>query len=107
MWETLFPLLVTSQQTYDYDRVLLVDAPEAIRIQRTVERDKISPEQVKQIIHSQSSRTDMLAIADDVLDNGGDSQALAESVSKLHQKYLSLASSNAWTTPHIALYLPL
>lgn len=89
----LIPLLTRSRQHYPYDRVLFVDAPEATRIQRTAQRDQQDPASIKQIIASQAPREELLALADDVLDNGGDMTALASRVEALHHKYLALSQN--------------
>jgi dephospho-CoA kinase len=87
----LIPLLAHSRQSYPYDRVLVVDTTAAIRIQRTVHRDQLSPDLVKQIIASQPTREELFAIADDVVENNGDMKALALVVEDLHQRYLELS----------------
>lgn len=91
----LIPLLARSRQHYPYDRVLLVDAPETTRIQRTMQRDRQDPESIKQIIASQAAREELLALADDVLDNSGDMAVLAAGVDALHRKYLALSQNLA------------
>ncbi|MBI1422772.1 MAG: dephospho-CoA kinase [Gammaproteobacteria bacterium] len=88
----LIPLLARSKHAYPYDRILVVDAPEQIQVQRTVQRDQHDPEFVRQIMGTQPSRQELLAIADDVLDNSGDLDALALAVDKLHRQYLALAT---------------
>ena len=87
----LIPLLAHSKQSYPYDRVLVVDTTESIQIQRTVQRDQQSPDFVKQIIASQPTRQELLALADDVVENSGDMSTLALAVENLHQRYLALA----------------
>ena len=82
-------------ETGDYpcvDRVLVVDTDDETRIRRTMARDRLSREQVQQILASQSSREERLALADDVVDNSNEADQLVEQVDKLHQKYLALAS---------------
>jgi dephospho-CoA kinase len=91
----LIPLLARSKQRYPYDRVLVIDAPEAIQLQRTVQRDQQDPALIQQIIASQTPRHELLALADDVLDNSGDMTALATAVNKLHQLYLALSKAEA------------
>jgi len=88
------PLLVESP---DYrsrvDRVLVVDAPEALQIERVRARSGLAPADVQAIMRSQASRAERLAAADDVIDNAGSLQALREQVGSLHRKYLQLAKS--------------
>lgn len=89
----LIPLLATNPAHYPHDRVLFIDAPEPLRIKRSAARDHQSTDKIRQIMASQPSRSQMLAIADDVLDNGGDLTQLAAGVTTLHHKYLELAKA--------------
>lgn len=88
------PLLVESA---DYrkrvQRVLVVDCPEALQVERVRARSGLSPEAVQAIMRSQVSREKRLAAADDVIDNSGTLAALQNQVRKLHQTYLDLARS--------------
>ena len=83
------PLLIESP---DYrsrvDRVLVVDAPEELRVARVRARSRLSDEEVRAIMRSQVSRAERLAAADDVIDNGGSLDALRRQVAALHRKYL-------------------
>ena len=85
------PLLVESG---DYasrvDRVLVVDAPEALQVARVRTRG-LAAEQVRGIIRSQAARADRLKAAHDVLDNAGSLEDLRKQVAALHQKYLQFA----------------
>lgn len=85
------PLLVESGQTSICSRVLVVDVPEAVQLQRTMQRDTNDVEQVRRIIASQATREQRLAAADDVIDNSGAEAALDAQVAALHQQYLELA----------------
>lgn len=84
------PLLVESGQRSLTQRVLVVDAPEHLQVQRTMQRDQASAEQVAAIIKAQASREERLRHADDVLVNDRDTQWLRDEVARLHQFYLSL-----------------
>lgn len=90
----LIPLLVNNLDQYPHDRVLFVDTEEHIRIERSATRDRQPAEKIRQVIASQPGQTEMLAIADDVLNNNGDLQQLSEAVNRQHQKYLELAKVN-------------
>jgi dephospho-CoA kinase len=88
------PLLVESGDYRDrVDRVLVVDAPEEMQIARVAARSRLDPQEVRAIMRNQASRGERLAVADDVIDNGGDFQALREQVAALHERYLRLAKS--------------
>jgi dephospho-CoA kinase len=86
------PLLIESP---DYrarvQRVLVVDCPEAIQVERAQRRSGLSAEEVRAIARSQVSREARLAAADDVIDNSGTIAALRKQVAKLHARYLELA----------------
>jgi len=83
------PLLVESA---DYrgrvDRVLVVDCPEALQIERVRARSALPEADVRAIMASQATRAERLAAADDVIDNSGTLDALRKQVAALHRKYL-------------------
>lgn len=89
------PLLVESS---DYrgrvDRVLVVDAPEEVQLERVRARNGLGEAEIRAILRSQASRAERLAAADDVIDNHGALQALHEQVAALHEKYLQLAKNS-------------
>jgi dephospho-CoA kinase len=74
-------------------RVLAIDCPEALQIERVVQRSGISPEQVRAIMATQVTRAVRLAAADDVLVNEQDQAALAPQVDRLHAMYKALATA--------------
>ncbi|CAD5107950.1 dephospho-CoA kinase [Zestomonas carbonaria] len=84
------PLLVESGQYHMAQRVLVVDAPEALQVQRTVLRDSTSPEQVEAILKAQANREERLRHAHDILVNDRDLGWLKSEVERLHNFYLTL-----------------
>ncbi len=88
------PLLTENNLQHMADRVLVVDVDEETQIQRTVERDKVSPQQAKAILVSQASREQRLAIADDVIKNNTENQKLLPQITELHKKYLAISGTN-------------
>jgi dephospho-CoA kinase len=84
------PLLIESGQHKLTQRVLVVDAPEQLQIQRTMQRDQTSAEQVQAILKAQASREERLRHADDVLVNDRDLPWLQAEVERLHHFYLTL-----------------
>lgn len=84
------PLLIESGQYTTTQRVLVIDVPQALQIQRTLKRDNTSEEQVHAILKVQASREDRLRHADDVLTNDRDLEALKTEVERLHHFYLTL-----------------
>src|ERR1700679_3309028 len=77
------------------DRVLVVDADEALQIQRLQARDGGSQEQARAILSSQASRAARLGQADDVILNSGTVAELRQAVDRLHEKYLQLAQTSS------------
>jgi len=87
------PLLVESAHDYDWiTRVLVIDVPEAMQIERLLQRDGITAEIAQQILAAQASRSVRLARADDVIENTGTLDELNSAVEQLHQRYMALAS---------------
>lgn len=84
------PLLVESGQYKLVQRVLVIDAPEPLQIQRTMQRDNTSEEQVQAILKVQANRKHRLSHADDVLINDRDPAWLKSEVERLHHFYLTL-----------------
>ena len=88
------PLLVENHAHYAWvNRVLVVDAPEAVRIERLTRRDDIDATLATKMVAAQASREDRLAIADDVIVNDGDEVALDAQVRSLDARYRELAAS--------------
>lgn len=84
----VIPLLVEGKGRIRVDRVLLVDCPEALQIERVMQRDGSSREQAEAILAVQASRAARLSAADDVIVNDGDPARLEARVAELHQTYL-------------------
>jgi len=78
------------------DRVLVVDVPEPVQIERAMQRDGSDREHATAILDAQSSRRNRLAMADDVIDNSGSLRSLQEQVETLHHKYLRMAANPEW-----------
>jgi dephospho-CoA kinase len=85
------PLLLETDQHLLISKVIVVDAPEALQISRTMARDNIEEAQVRQILAAQMQREERLKHADFVLDNSGNEDQLRESVNALHPQLLQLA----------------
>ncbi|ALB64695.1 dephospho-CoA kinase [Cronobacter condimenti 1330] len=86
------PLLLENQLQTKANRVLVVDVAPETQIQRTMARDRVSRQHAEQILSAQVTREARLAIADDVIDNNGSPETLADDVARLHQRYLQLAA---------------
>jgi dephospho-CoA kinase len=88
----VIPLLFETEAYDLINRILVVDSPEELQIQRTMLRDDCTERQVKRIINTQASRQQRLSKADDVIINDGNVSSLKRQVEKLHQYYLSLVN---------------
>ncbi|PWI34571.1 dephospho-CoA kinase [Vibrio albus] len=83
------PLLVENQLQSMTDRILVIDVSEETQITRTMQRDKVSREQVESILASQVSRDERLKYADDIIHTDVCDEVLPQ-VMQLHQQYLTL-----------------
>jgi dephospho-CoA kinase len=61
-----------------------------LQIERTLQRDQTSEQQVQAILKAQSSRQDRVSHADDVVVNDRDLAWLHSEVERLHHFYLTL-----------------
>lgn len=89
------PLLFETGAYHDLvSRILVVDCDEALQIERTMARSRLSAEEVRAIMACQVSRVERLARADDILSNQGDETNLEANVMALHQRYLDLSEQS-------------
>lgn len=83
------PLLIEAGQNNLCQKIVVVDVPESLQIERTTQRDSNSRELVESIIATQAPRTKRLAMADEVIKNTGSLADLETKVLALHQKFLA------------------
>ena len=88
----VIPLLTEGGRRNHVDRVLLVDVPEAVQVERLIHRDGVSREQAAASLAAQATRAARLAMADDVIENTGRAEDLEARVAELHGQYLRLAT---------------
>lgn len=89
------PLLAETGQSRFCQRIIVVDVPVEIQVQRTMSRDANDEAQVRAIIAAQASREQRLELADDVIVNDQGLDYIDAEVQRLHQIYLELAASIA------------
>lgn len=89
------PLLIETGFAQEMDRILVIDCPESLQMDRLMKRDRESAEKAQQIIKAQLPRPDRLRAADDIVDNGSTPQALRDALLALHQVYLKLTKPGA------------
>ena len=85
------PLLLENKLDKYCQRVLIVDLPESLQIERSVSRDQKSEEQIRAIIKAQISRNDRLQKADDIILNDKDFDHLFKQAQIFHEQYLELS----------------
>lgn len=76
-------------------RVLVIDAPEALQLDRASSRDGQSVEKIKAVMQNQLPRSQRLARADDVALNDGSKAHLYQQLQLLHHQYLQMAKDKA------------
>jgi len=82
------PLLVETGQGSAFHLVVVVDAPDDVRLQRMLEHRGMTAEAARARMDAQASRQDRLAAADAVLDNSGTVQHLLGQVDRLWDERL-------------------
>ena len=85
------PLLLETSQKDLVDRILVVDLPEEIQLERALSRDNTTKQQIQAIMAAQFSREQRLKMADDVICNDQSLRELEPQVLALHQAYLNYA----------------
>jgi dephospho-CoA kinase len=85
------PLLAETGQSRFCQRIVVVDVPIELQVERTMSRDDNDEAQVRAIIAAQASREERLKLADDVIVNDQGLEHLDAEVARLHQSYLEMA----------------
>ena len=86
----MVPLIIETNSTDFYDKIIVVDCESNLQIERASSRDNQSEENIINIMNSQASREDRLEIADFVIVNNSTLEDLRISVIKTHQKILGI-----------------
>lgn len=82
------PLLFETIQHTIAERVIVIDSPESVQIQRTMARDDNPRDQVERIIAAQIPRQQRLDKADLIIDNGGTKDNVRQQVRDAHNALL-------------------
>lgn len=90
----VIPLLVEVGWRDRVDRVLVIDCPEPVQVERVMARDGIDEETAWTMVRAQASRNRRLQAADDVIDNsaGSGTASLTDRVLALDRLYRRLAA---------------
>jgi dephospho-CoA kinase len=91
------PLLVETGQGSDFHLVLVVDAPDDIRMQRMLELRGMTADAARSRMAAQATREERLAAADAVLDNSGTLAQLVAEVDRLWDDRLAPYARNLST----------
>ena len=85
------PLLLETNAQNAVDRILVIDAPQELQVERVTRRDKTSENLARSIIKAQISRTERLRAAHDTIVNDGSISDLKIQVGNLHDIYIELS----------------
>jgi len=88
------PLLVETDFKKLVDRVLVVDSPVELQLERLMRRDGLSRAAALAMIQAQTDRASRLKAAHDIIDNSGDRERTRRQVLELHARYLDLAKKS-------------
>ncbi|EXJ14994.1 dephospho-CoA kinase [Imhoffiella purpurea] len=92
------PLLFETGQQSLADRVLVVDVPESVQIERVRKRNGLTVPEIERIVASQTPREERLARADDIIDNSGPPENLESQIQRIHRRYLDLCQASPHET---------
>jgi dephospho-CoA kinase len=93
------PLLFEAHLCHLVDRILVVDCPVELQIERVQQRNHLPEDSIRAMIASQASRDYRLSHADDIIDNTTKHGRLADQVKKLHNLYLSISAAKGTANP--------
>lgn len=86
------PLLVETDFAQFVDRILVVDCPRELQLERLVRRDQISAADAEAMVAAQVDRKTRSARADDILDGSQSLATTRKRVGMLHTDYLRRAA---------------
>lgn len=102
----MIPLLVRMGWKDLVDRLLLIDCPVEMQLERLKARDDISEELARNMISAQESREERSSAADDIILNTGSLGKLQSMVEYCHQHYLRAAENPVAPLPPLRLPVP-
>jgi len=89
----VIPLLFETNFQSLTDRILVVDCPAGVQIERLMKRDNIDESLARKMMAQQLSNSERLARAHDIISNGSDDSDLHSQVAALHHSYLQQSAS--------------
>lgn len=85
----VIPLYAESARWPFVDHVVVVDVDEQTQIERVMNRDNIDRQQAEAILNNQATRTERVALAQDIIDNSGGIGKLQAQVEAIHKRILA------------------
>jgi len=82
------PLLTPSSRYPWIEKVLVIDVPESVQIERVSARDGVDESAARSALAAQIGRAERLSLADHVIENTGTLEALEAAVQSLHRRLL-------------------
>ena len=93
------PLLLETNRVGEFDAVVVVDAPDAMRRGWIESRSGLDADEIDAIFNAQASRAERLAVATHVLHNESSIQDLLLRINDLHVCLLALAKCKTRDAP--------
>ncbi|MFQ5643308.1 MAG: dephospho-CoA kinase [Thiogranum sp.] len=90
----VIPLLAENAGDYALDRVLVIDTPRELQLERIAARDGLPENEIEAILATQASRAQRLAIADDIIVNDSSPEYLRSEVERLHRRYSEIGQGH-------------
>ena len=91
----VIPLLFEAQNYQGWlHRTIVVDCPEETQIARTMHRSGLDKSLVQSIMSQQMSRSQRIALADDIILNDSDLPALSAQIGLIHSQLLAIATGS-------------
>lgn len=95
------PLLFETGQQHRFDRTLIIDAPDYLRIRRLRHRPGWNLQHIRTMLSLQVSRRLRLSLAQDRIENHGTRKQLQDQVEKLDRFYRQLAAAKDAQDPFV------
>ncbi len=86
----MIPLLVETGQIDIVDKIIVVDLPEHLQIQRAAGRDEMTVAEVESVLRAQADSQTRKATADYIIDNSQDLEYLYKQIEALHESLFDL-----------------
>jgi len=88
------PLLIETDFAEIVDRVLVVDCPRELQLERLIQRDQTSAQDAEAMVAAQVDRETRRARADDIIDSSQSLATIRDRSAALHADYLRRAASH-------------